>query len=61
MSLTAWIIIGIIACLVGFIVLQRRRPDVADKISGALDSAAKKTEAEASAAAQALRDKFGKK
>jgi hypothetical protein len=57
-----WIgVLVVLVGLVGFIVLQRRRPEEADKIAAALDATAKKAEAGASAAAQAVKDKLGKK
>ena len=41
MSVT-WILIGgVILALIGFIVLQRRKPDTADKIASSLDQVAK--------------------
>lgn len=42
MSIMIWILIGLALFLVGFIVLQRRNPTEADKVSSALDSAFKK-------------------
>ena len=53
---TFWIVTGlaVIALLIGFIVLQRRRASEADKIASALDSAAKTVE-------QKARDAFTKK
>ena len=47
--MNVWIIIGIgvIALLVGFIVLQRRKPAEADKVAAGLDTAFKSAEQKA--------------
>jgi cbb3-type cytochrome oxidase subunit 3 len=42
MSAWTWIVIAIIALLIGFIVLQRRNKEAADKIASSLDDAFKK-------------------
>jgi hypothetical protein len=54
MSIWAILIIGIIAALIGFIILQRRRPDTADKIASSLDAGAKSVEQQAKDAADNL-------
>ena len=41
MSVIWIVLIVVFAALVGFIVLQRRRPDEADKVAAALDAAFK--------------------
>lgn len=53
----AWISGVVIVLLIGFIVLQRRKPEEADKIAAALDVAAKATEKKAQEAVDALRKK----
>lgn len=44
MSIWGYIVIGVIVLLIGFIVLQRRNKDAADKIASSLDGAFKKAE-----------------
>jgi hypothetical protein len=48
-SLLEILLLGVIAMLVGFIVLQRRNPSAADRIAAELDAGAKDIEARASA------------
>lgn len=41
------IALGVVALLVGFIILQRRKPDAADKIASSLDASVKSAEQKA--------------
>lgn len=65
MSIWAMIALGFIVLLIGFIILQRRKPSVADKVASGADSLLKTAEADAAAQAakveQAVKDKFAKK
>lgn len=50
-----WILgIAILGALIGFIILQRRRPSDADKIADALDKAAKDAEKKVTDAAASI-------
>lgn len=48
-----WFLMGVVAILLGFIILQRRRPEEADRIAAGLDAAVKKAET-------AAKDQFDK-